>query len=187
MRPTDCYVQPMLRAVILLGLAGCSAGSAPHPLALGWQGSLPSSRGPCDGTTFDPPGIFEEPAPGSFVARKAGVTKVRCRDGKLRLVVRQPDRIVIAPLGPLRLRGKYILSASVADATGTLDLGDAAIDWQLPPQLREIDPCNHMSGTCLSGGRVRVVSEATGDAQVTARYGPLSAVATFHIEEEPQP
>lgn len=172
----------MLRALILLGLAGCSGGAATYPLAVGWRGSLPSWRGPCDGTTLEPPGILEQPAPGSFVARRAGVAEVRCRDGKLRLVVRQPDRITIEPIGPLHLRGTYILSASVADANGTLDLGDAEVEWTLPPQLREIDRCSHMSGTCLSGDRVRIVTEAAGDAQVTVRYGLLAASATLRIE-----
>jgi hypothetical protein len=173
------------RVAILVGLAGCgpwTTGAATYRFAVGWQGSLPSWNGPCDVTTLKPTGILEEPAPGSFVARRAGTAEVRCRDGTLRLVVRTPDRIVIEPIGPLRLHGTHILSAGVADAEGTLDLGDAAIEWALPPQLRETDRCNHMSGTCLSGGRVRVVADLPGDAQVTVRYGPLSQKATFHIE-----
>jgi hypothetical protein len=173
----------VLRALALLvGLAGCSAGSATYPLAVGWSGSLPSWRGPCDGATLKPTGILEEPARGSFIARRAGVAEVRCRDGKLQVIVRRPDRITIEQLGPLSLHRTHILNARVADAKGSLDIGDTQVEWTFPPQLREITRCNHMFGTCLSGESARVVAEAPGDAQVIARYGSLTTSATFRIE-----
>ena len=157
-------------------------GTASYSFAVGWSGSLPSWNGPCDTATLLPAGILEQPAPGSFVARRPGIAEVHCRDGKLRLDVRQPDLIAIDPLGPMSRREDRVLSAIVADAKGALDLGDAEVQWTLPPQLRQGSRCEHMLGTCLSGASVRIIADAPGDAQVSARYGSLTGTATLHIE-----
>jgi hypothetical protein len=170
------------RVGVLIALAGCGSGAAGGAFAVGWRGPLPSWNGPCDVATLRPAGILDQPAPGSFVARRPGVAEVRCRDGKLRLDVRQPDRIFIDRIGPLRAGAVYILTARLAAAGDTLELGDAKVDWTLPPQLRDAGRCYHMSGRCLSGSEVRVVAYSGGAAPVTVRYGALTATATIRIE-----
>lgn len=175
----------MVRAaalVLALGSCGSHAGAATYRLAVGWNGSLPSLHGPCDAASLGTGGVLEPSAPGVFVARRAGTVDIRCRDGKLRLVVRQPTRIDIDPIDALRANGTYVLSARVADAEGELAVGDADIEWTLPPRLRRVDRCEHMLGTCLSSAHVRVVADAPGDVQVRARYGALERSAQLHIE-----
>lgn len=166
--------------VVWVVTVGCSGrGVATFHLAVGWSGALPSWNGPCDSSTLDPAGLLDEPAAGRFVAHRPGVVEVGCRDGALRLEVRQPTRLVIEGPGPLRSQGTYVLSAAVEDDKGSLDIGDAPMSWTVGPPLRETDRCNH--GFCAGANGVRVVADGPGKAVANVRFQSMEATAVVVI------
>lgn len=160
-------------------LAACSGReTASGHLAVGWQGPMPTTMGPCT-TELGAKDAVQNTGFGPLIAVSAGTTTLSCRDGNLALTVVQPTKLTILPVEHAAKGATIILAAAAATETETLALGDAQLGWTLPPGLRQIDRCRH--GMCLRPSSVRVVIDESGTFDVNAQFGALSATMTIVV------
>lgn len=165
--------------VAAASLAACSGGVAVYPLAVGARGTVPTWNGPCD--TSHPRGDGVTLAETSYVAVRAGDVELSCRDGALRLEVREVAALTIE--GPASLGSGWTTYRLVAhgEGGGELALGDADVVWTLSPALERDSACHgHLVPACDPPSVVRVRVRGAGDTKLEAELGRGRVARMLH-------
>jgi hypothetical protein len=97
----------------------------------------------------------------------------------VRLEVRAPTRLVIEDVEPVGSGSTFLLTATVADAHGVLDVGDASLSWTVSAPLRVTDRCQERH--CLVATSLRVVADRPGEAIATVRFQDLEATSKIVV------
>ncbi|HEY4176333.1 MAG TPA: hypothetical protein VGM90_05860 [Kofleriaceae bacterium] len=170
----------MLRIALLTLLVACGDGAMSDHVAVGWTGAAPASRGPCKPTAIGAATAVQNTGYNTLLAVAPGETAFDCRDGKLTLVVMQPTKLTLLTTGTATSGTAFVVSVAAAAGDRNLGLGDASVGWTLPPGLREVSRCSEKA-TCLLPSSVRVIADAAGTYELTARFGALTATTTIVV------
>ncbi|HEY4059225.1 MAG TPA: hypothetical protein VGM39_21560 [Kofleriaceae bacterium] len=160
--------------VALLLAAGCNRDVTSY-LAIGWTGDPPRH---CTGNFGAMEAVQRLPI-GGLIAVKAGDTTLSCRDGNVTLRVVEPTALAIQSAGPIA-KGAQVVLTGVLSADGHgLAVGDSSVTWKLPAGLRQAELCTQ--GSCIKPSSVRVVADAPGTYEISARWNALSATTTILV------
>lgn len=163
----------LVLAITLLVAPGCSS-TAVFSLAVGARGTLPTWNGPCgpDGRRGDSVALVGD----GYVAERTGVTELACRDGRLRLDVRDVTTLEID--GPATIGSAWVTYRIVASARDgrPLDLGEAEVAWSIPDGIERDGACHgDVLPACDPPSMVRLRARGNGDAEIRANLGSTGA------------
>ncbi|CAN5912575.1 hypothetical protein BH11MYX2_BH11MYX2_02500 [soil metagenome] len=170
----------MIRIALLMLLVACGNGSVSDHIAVGWTGAAPVSRGPCKPGAMGAATAVQNTGYNTLLAVAPGETTFDCRDGKVTMVVVEPTKLTILTTGTVTSGSTFLMNVAAAAGDRPLGLGEASVGWTLPKGLREVSRCSD-KGTCVLPSSVRVIADAAGTYEISARFGALTATATIVV------